>query len=101
MNAQNPGHDGGAKLRSRQRGTRNNVGLCSAVVRSLIFPEAATLTGASACLRALSTMLRMVPLPRFAGEDHGVIAPQRILTRLRGRGTVRRTVEGARYLSPR
>ena len=32
-------------------------------------------------------MLRMVPLPRHAGEDHGEIVPQLILPRLRGRGT--------------
>ena len=36
--------------------------------------------------RAPSTMLRMVPLPRFAGEHHGEIVPQRILTRDNGEG---------------
>jgi hypothetical protein len=34
---------------------------------------------------APSTMLRMVPLPRYAGED--LAAPLLILPRLRGRGT--------------
>jgi hypothetical protein len=37
---------------------------------------------------APSTMLRMVPLPRFAGEDLGRGRPQRrIFPRSRGRGT--------------
>jgi len=39
-------------------------------------------------IRAPSTMLRMVPLPRFAGEDQGRRpAASLILLRLRGRGT--------------
>jgi hypothetical protein len=54
---------------------------------------------------APSTTLRVVPLPRFAGEDQrsaigfrrgrAAAAAALILPRLRGRGTMRSMVEGA------
>ena len=43
---------------------------------------------------APSTRLGLVPLPRFAGEDHGEIVPQLILPRVRGRGTAGRRWRG-------
>ena len=55
VNAQNPGHDGGAGLQPEVRtasGTRTIDGPCSAVVRSLTFPEGASLAGASVRLDA-------------------------------------------------
>jgi hypothetical protein len=45
---------------------------------------------------APSTRLRLVPLPRYTGEEPARSRSPRILPCLRGRGTVRRTVEGAR-----
>ncbi len=49
---------------------------------------------------APSTTLRVVPLPRFAGEEPGSRpAAPLILPRLRGRGTTRSVVEEARLLS--
>ena len=59
------------------------TGPCSAVGRSLTSPEAERPSGASVCLCAPSAGFAGPPPPR-AGEDHGEIVPQRILTRLRG-----------------
>jgi hypothetical protein len=45
--------------------------------------------------RAPTTMLRMVPLPRFAREELPVTPfVSSLAAKRRGRGTVRRTVEG-------
>ena len=59
VNAQNPGHDGGAGLQPQQWGTRTIDGPRSAVVRSLISPEGHSRPVHQCGLRDYPSLLRL------------------------------------------